>query len=322
MLRICNVQKEETMIYTLTVNPSLDYMIKLESLTLGAMQRTKDEKLIYGGKGINVSLMLKELGLDSIAYGFIGGETAQMYEAGVQAMGLQTAFLPVKNGFTRINIKINAEEETEINGQGTQPDQEELTKMIECLSSLGQGDILILSGSVQKSIPPTFYAQLMQVVSANGALCVVDTNGESLLHAIKEKPFLIKTNIHELEEVFQCPMKEGILFSSMQALQQKGVKNVLVSCGGDGAYLLDEQGAIYYGKSAHGIVVSTIGCGDSMTAGFLYGWLQHGNYKEAFRMGLAAGSASAFTYGIAKGEEVKRLADQIEIEILRESDKK
>ena len=309
------------MIYTLTVNPSLDYMIKLESLTLGAMQRTKDEKLIYGGKGINVSLMLKELGLDSIAYGFIGGETAQMYEAGVQAMGLRTAFLPVKNGFTRINIKINAEEETEVNGQGTQPDQEELTKMIKSLSSLGQGDILILSGSVQKSIPTTFYAQLMQVVSANGALCVVDTNGESLLHAIKEKPFLIKPNIHELEEVFQCPMKEGILFSSMQALQQKGVKNVLVSCGGDGAYLLDEQGAIYYGKSAHGIVVSTIGCGDSMTAGFLYGWLQHGDYKEAFRMGLAAGSASAFTYGIAKGEAVKQLADQIEIEILRESDK-
>lgn len=309
------------MIYTLTVNPSLDYMIKLESLTLGAMQRTKDEKLIYGGKGINVSLMLKELGLDSIAYGFIGGETAQMYEAGVQAMGLRTAFLPVKNGFTRINIKINAEEETEINGQGTQPDQEELTKMIKSLSSLGQGDILILSGSVQKSIPATFYAQLMQVVSANGALCVVDTNGESLLHAIKEKPFLIKPNIHELEEVFQCPMKEGILFSSMQALQQKGVKNVLVSCGGDGAYLLDEQGAIYYGKSAHGIVVSTIGCGDSMTAGFLYGWLQHGDYKEAFRMGLAAGSASAFTYGIAKGEAVKQLAAQIEIEILRESDK-
>lgn len=305
------------MIYTLTVNPSLDYMVKLESFTAGKIQRAISEELIYGGKGINVSKMLKQLGLDSIAYAFVGGETAQLYENGIHAMGIQTSFVQVKKGFTRINVKISADQETEINGQGPRPDEEELKEMMERLSGLQQGDILILAGNVQKSIPDTYYAQIVRLVSEQGALCIVDTNGAPLLHAVNERPFLIKPNIDELEELFQCPMKEGILLSSMQALQQKGVCNILVSCGEKGAYLLDEQGAIYYGKSIKGDVVSTVGCGDSMVAGFLYGWMSNADYQEAFRFALAAGSASAFTNGIATGDEVHNLLDQVELEVLR-----
>ena len=305
------------MIYTLTVNPSLDYMVKLESFTAGKIQRAISEELIYGGKGINVSKMLKQLGLDSIAYAFVGGETAQLYENGIHAMGIQTSFVQVKKGFTRINVKISADQETEINGQGPQPDEEERKEMMEHLSGLQQGDILILAGNVQKSIPDTYYAQIVRLVSEQGALCVVDTNGAPLLHAVNERPFLIKPNIDELEELFQCPMKEGILLSSMQALQQKGVCNILVSCGEKGAYLLDEQGAIYYGKSIKGDVVSTVGCGDSMVAGFLYGWMSNADYQDAFRFALAAGSASAFTNGIATGDEVRNLLDQVELEVLR-----
>ena len=310
------------MIYTLTVNPSLDYMVKLESFSYGEIHRSIAEEIIYGGKGINVSKMLQHLGAESIAYAFVGGETASIFEQGIQKLGIRTSFVHVKQGFTRINVKICAELETEINGQGPQPDEEECNKMMKRLSKLQQGDILILAGSIQKSIPETFYAKIVRMVSDQGALCIVDTNGKSLLHAVNERPFLIKPNIDELEELFQCPMKEGILFSSMQALQQKGVRNILVSCGEKGAYLLDEQGAIYYGKSIEGIVKNTIGCGDSMVAGFLYGWMKHADYLEAFRMALASGSATAFTNGIASGEEVRALLEKVEIEVLRSTSSK
>ena len=195
--------------------------------------------------------------------------------------------------------------------------QTELEEMLQRLSQLGQGDILVIAGSMQSSIPDTYYAQIVRMLQANGALCIVDTSNAALLHVLEEKPFLIKPNIQELEELFRCPMREGILFSSMQALQQKGVRNVLVSCGDKGAYLLDEQGAIYYGKSVAGKVVSTIGCGDAMVGGFLYGWMEKNEYVHAFRMGLAAGSASAFTSGIADGEAVRALLDRVEIEVLR-----
>lgn len=305
------------MIYTLTVNPSLDYMIKLDALRIGEIQRTSEEEIIYGGKGINVSRMLQHLGLSSIAYGFVGGESAQMYVQGVIGEGIHASFLPVKKGFTRINVKIFADQETQINGQGPQPDATELEEMLQRLSQLGQGDILVIAGSMQSSIPDTYYAQIVRMLQANGALCIVDTSNAALLHVLEEKPFLIKPNIQELEELFRCPMREGILFSSMQALQQKGVRNVLVSCGDKGAYLLDEQGAIYYGKSVTGKVVSTIGCGDAMVGGFLYGWMEKNEYVHAFRMGLAAGSASAFTSGIADGEAVRALLDRVEIEVLR-----
>ena len=269
------------------------------------------------GKGINVSRMLQHLGLSSIAYGFVGGESAQMYVQGVIDEGIHASFLPVKKGFTRINVKIFADQETQINGQGPQPDATELEEMLQRLSQLGQGDILVIAGSMQSSIPDTYYAQIVRMLQANGALCIVDTSNAALLHVLEEKPFLIKPNIQELEELFRCPMREGILFSSMQALQQKGVRNVLVSCGDKGAYLLDEQGAIYYGKSVAGKVVSTIGCGDAMVGGFLYGWMEKNEYVHAFRMGLAAGSASAFTSGIADGEAVRALLDRVEIEVLR-----
>ncbi len=306
------------MIYTLTVNPSLDYMIALDTFHAGGLYRTKREEIICAGKGVNVSRMLQNLGVDSIAYGFVGGESAAMYEAGVRRLGVRTAFLPVKKGFTRINVKIFAEEETEINGQGVQPDEEELASLLEQLAKLGQGDILIIAGSVPQSVPDTFYAKVVRMVSENGALCVVDTSKMALLHAVKEKPFLIKPNLQELEELLQCPFREGRLLSGMQALWQKGVRNVLVSCGEKGAYLLDEQGAMYYGKcTPPGKVVSTIGCGDSMVAGFLYGWMKEADYAEAFRMGLAAASASACTTSIAEREVVLSLASRVEIELLR-----
>ena len=305
------------MIYTLTVNPSLDYVIKLKNFEAGGIYRTNEEELIYGGKGVNVSVMLHNLGIESLALGFVAGDTGILYESGLRATGIRTSFLSVSEGMTRINVKISSDDETEINGQGSRPTEEDLEKMKARLALLKQGDILVVSGSVQKCIPDTFYAQIVREANRNGVLCVVDTSGAPLLHVLEEKPFLIKPNIQELEEIFQCPIREGLLLSSMQAIQQKGVRNVLVSCGEKGAYLLDERGAFLYGTSLQGKVVSTVGCGDAMVAGFMYGWLKAGDYEEAFRMAIAAGGATAFTNGIAGGKAVQKVIDDVKIEVMR-----
>ena len=262
------------MIYTLTLNPSLDYLVEMEKLMPGKINRADSEEIFYGGKGVNVSIMLKHLNVDSIALGFTAGVTAELFENGVRSCGVTPSFLRVKNGFTRINVKILDEEETEVNGQGPQPDAEEIGTLMSMLDRLGEGDMLVMAGSVPKSVPDTIYAQIMKRLSGRGVLCIVDTSGSPFLHVLEEKPFLIKPSLRELEEIFHCPMKEGVLLSSMIALAQRGVRNVLVSCGEHGAYLLDEHGGFYYGKSPAGRVINTAGAGDAMVAGFLKGWLQ------------------------------------------------
>lgn len=305
------------MIYTLTLNPSLDYLVELESLKPGKINRADSEELAFGGKGVNVSVMLKHLNVDSVALGFTAGVTAELYEHGVCSYGITPSFLRVKNGFTRINVKILDEEETGVNGQGPQPDAQEVEQLLSLLDQLKDGDVLVMAGSVPKSVPDTIYAQMMRRVS-DGVLCIVDTGGSAFLHVLEEGPFLIKPSIRELEEIFHCPMKEGVLLSSMHALQQRGVRNVLVSCGEKGAYLLDEHGGFYFGKSPAGRVINTTGAGDAMVAGFLKGWMQTNDYMLAFKRGIAAGSATAFCKGMADAESVKRLYAKVDIEIMRE----
>ena len=306
------------MIYTLTLNPSLDYLVEMEKLMPGKINRADSEEIFYGGKGVNVSIMLKHLNVDSIALGFTAGVTAELFENGVRSCGVTPSFLRVKNGFTRINVKILDEEETEVNGQGPQPDAEEIGTLMSMLDRLGEGDVLVMAGSVPKSVPDTIYAQIMKRLSGRGVLCIVDTSGSPFLHVLEEKPFLIKPSLRELEEIFHCPMKEGVLLSSMIALAQRGVRNVLVSCGEHGAYLLDEHGGFYYGKSPAGRVINTAGAGDAMVAGFLKGWLQTSDYALAFKRGIAAGSASAFSRGMADAEAVKKLYAKVHIEVMRE----
>ena len=305
------------MIYTITCNPSLDYITGTEGFRLGKTNRTTSQLLLPGGKGINVSTVLHSLGIPSTALGFTAGFTGAEIRRMVEGLGFQSEFIDAGEGCSRINVKIKQGDETEINGQGSRPTEEDLEKMKARLALLKQGDILVVSGSVQKCIPDAFYAQIVREANRNGVLCVVDTSGAPLLHVLEEKPFLIKPNIQELDEIFQCPMREGLLLSSLQAIQQKGVRNVLVSCGEKGAYLLDERGAFLYGTSLQGKVVSTVGCGDAMVAGFMYGWLKAGDYEEAFRMAIAAGGATAFTNGIAGGKAVQKVIDDVKIEVMR-----
>lgn len=305
------------MIYTLTVNPSLDYRIKLEHLRVGERQHAEGATICSGGKGVNVSRVLRQLGTTSIAYGFVGGESASMYLQGVARSGIQASFLPVKKGFTRINVMICGERETQVDGPGPQIDDDELALLLRQLSQLRQGDLLVIAGDVPPNVSDTYYAQIVRTLAEGGVHCVVDAGYRALLHVLKERPFLIKTNVCELEELFHCPMREGILLSSMQALQQKGGRSILVSHEEKEAYLLDEQGAIYYGKCVVGKAVSTIGWEEAMVGGFLHGWLAQHTFVDAFRMGLAVSSASAAANGIADKATVAALLDRVEIEVLR-----
>ena len=300
------------MIYTVTLNPSIDYVVEVNELTAGEIMRTKAEDLIFGGKGINVSSMLAQLGMKSCALGFIAGFTGDALEQGVAAMGIQPDFLKVEQGFTRINVKVHAQEESEINGQGPQIRYTHLEQLIKKLDRLKKDDILVLSGNVPCSIPQDIYADIMQHLQGSGIRVCVDARQEALMSTLVYHPFLIKPNNYELGEIFGVTLstKEDVILYAKK-LQEMGAANVLVSMAGDGAVLVAEDGSTYKSEAPEGKVKNSVGAGDSMVAGFLYGYLKSGIYEDAFYYGVCTGSASAFSENLATREEVDTLLRNI-----------
>lgn len=300
------------MIYTVTFNPSLDYIVKVDSFQLGKVNRTVSEKILSGGKGINVSIVLKNLDIDSVALGFIAGFTGEQIEKGIKTFGCRTDFIRIKNGMSRINVKLKSNEESEINGQGPQICEADLQKMFEKLNVLNNNDILVLAGSIPNTLPADIYEKILRQVAPKKIKVVVDATRDLLLNVLKYNPFLIKPNKQELGEMFgvQLHNEEEIVFYAKK-LQEQGAQNVLISMAGEGAILITSGGEIYKSPAPKGIVRNSVGAGDSMVAGFLAGYLPNSDFSEAFKMGIAAGSASAFSEELATKDQIRKLLKTI-----------
>ena len=297
------------MIYTVTFNPSLDYVVQVDDFAVGEINRTRTESIYPGGKGINVSLVLQNLGLPSVALGFTAGFSGAEIERLLQEAGCHCDFIAVKEGYSRINTKIISGAETALNGQGPQLSEAELAALFNKLRRLTQDDVLVLAGSIPASLPDNIYEQILELLQPVGTRVVVDATGDLLLKVLKYRPFLIKPNHEELGEFFgRGPLlTEEEILAAAQRLQQQGARNVLVSRGANGALLLDENGKLHKQASPKGTLVNSVGAGDSMVAGFLAGYLQTQDYDAALRLGVAAGSASAFKAWLATREDVEKI---------------
>ena len=300
------------MVYTVTFNPSLDYIVSVEGFQMGKTNRTAKEQMLPGGKGINVSTVLKNLGIPNIALGFSSGFTGEEIKRRVEEMGLASDFINLQNGYSRINVKMKDFDGTEINGQGPDISPAETEKLLEKLDGLKEGDVLVLAGSIPRTMPDSIYSDILRRLDGKGILTVVDATGELLLHVLEYSPFLIKPNNHELGEIFQVKLetREDVV-PYARKLQEKGARNVLVSMAGQGAVLLDEMGQVHMLPAPKGKLVNAVGAGDSMVAGFLAGWLTKKDYEYAFRMGISAGSASAFSENLATKKEVEEVYRQV-----------
>lgn len=296
------------MIYTVTFNPSLDYVIQVADLTLGKVNRTTKEAIFPGGKGVNVSVILSNLGITSKALGFIAGFTGKQLEKMLADFGCQTDFIELEEGMTRINVKVNSNEESEINGQGPDISDRAIEELFEKLDCLQSGDILVLAGSIPNTLPEDIYESIMERLQKKGIRIVVDATKDLLLNVLKYHPFLIKPNNHELGEMFGVVLKsDEEIITYAKKLQEQGARNVLISMAGDGAILITEEGAIHKSLPPRGTVVNSVGAGDSMVAGFLTGLLNTGDYEKAFRLGITTGSATAFLEWLASKEDVVKL---------------
>lgn len=303
------------MIYTVTLNPSIDYVIKLDNLKNGAVNRTNEEYVYPGGKGINVSLVLKQLGHKSRALGFVSGFTGAYIKDTLINKGLEEDFINLENGFTRINVKVKSNEETEINGQGPNIDDKSLNKLYEKLDNLKENDILVLAGSIPKTLDSSLYENIMKRLENKNVKIVVDATKDLLMNVLKHKPFLIKPNNHELEELFNVELKNiDDIITYAKKLKEMGAKNVLVSMGKDGALLINEDGEVFTSNVAKGEVKNSVGAGDSMVAGFIAGYLNSNNYEQALKLGAASGGATAFSNDLATKEYIYDLIDEIKIE--------
>lgn len=298
------------MIYTVTFIPSLDYVIQVDKLVPGEINRTTHEAVYPGGKGNNVSVILSNLGHSSKALGFTAGFTGEALENMLKEFGCDTAFIRLPEGSTRINVKINAGEETEINGQGPVITEEAQQALFEQLDALKEEDILVLAGSIPNTLPSDIYERILEHLQGRGIHFVVDATKDLLLKVLKYHPFLIKPNNHELGEMFGVTLKNrDEIVAYAKKLQEMGAENVLVSMAGDGAILLTEDGVIYEAKPPKGKVLNSVGAEDSMVAGFLTGYLNTGDYEKAFRLGVVTGSATAFQYWLATKEDIVALME-------------
>lgn len=300
------------MIYTVTFNPSLDYIVSVNNFQMGMTNRTDSELLLPGGKGINVSIVLKNLGVENTALGFIAGFTGEEIRREVEEIGVRANFIQVEKGVSRINLKLKSIDGTEINGQGPDISQEKVEELLKKLEALKDGDILVLAGSIPTSIPDDIYKNIMKRLAGKGIMIVVDATKDLLLNVLEYHPFLIKPNNHELGEIFKTELKtrEDVI-PYAKKLQEMGARNVLVSMAGEGAVLIAEDGSEYTASAPKGKLVNGVGAGDSMVAGFLAGWMEKKNYVHAFHMGIAAGSASAFSEYLAKREEIEAVYQNI-----------
>lgn len=301
------------MVYTVTFNPSLDYIISLQGFQMGLTNRTREEQMLPGGKGINVSTVLQNLGIENTALGFTAGFTGQEIERMISEIGFQCDFIRTRTGFSRINVKLKDYDGTEINGMGPVIQEEEAENLMEKLRGLQEGDVLVLAGSIPESLSNSIYRDILAELQGKGILFVVDATKDLLLNVLEYQPFLIKPNNHELGEIFDVELKtrESVI-PYAKKLQEKGARNVLVSMAGAGAVLAAETGEVYMLPAPKGTLVNAVGAGDSMVAGFLAGWLEHQSYSHAFRMGVAAGSASAFSQLLATREEIEEIYRQLE----------
>lgn len=300
------------MIYTVTFNPSLDYIVSMNGFELGRTNRTTGEQMFPGGKGINVSIVLGNLGIENTALGFTAGFTGEQIEREVQKIGLRTDFIHIEEGFSRINVKLKDYDGTEINGMGPEIGEMHVKELFGKLDRLGAGDILVLAGSIPKSLPDSIYSDILGRLQDKGVLFVVDATKDLLLNVLQYKPFLIKPNNYELGEIFDVTLEtreEVVPYA--RKLQEKGARNVLVSMAGQGAVLVDEKNAVHMLAAPQGKLVNAVGAGDSMVAGFVAGWTRRQDYDHAFRMGIAAGSASAFSELLATRQEIEQVFEAL-----------
>ena len=305
------------MIYTVTFNPSLDYIVTVNDFMTGIVNRTSKEIIFPGGKGINVSMVLKNFGCENTALGFMAGFTGQEIIRLLEEKGISTNFIHVAEGTSRINVKLRAQKETEINGQGPAIASADIKKLYEKLDSLQDGDILVLAGSIPDTMPESMYMDIMEHLQNKKLNIVVDATKDLLMNVLAYHPFLIKPNNHELGEIFHKTITEkDDVVKYAKKLQEKGARNVLVSMAGDGAVLVTEDGQEFRSEAPKGKVVNSVGAGDSMVAGFMAGYMQTKDYADAFRMGLAAGSASAFSENLATKAEIDEVLKRVVIKCI------
>lgn len=299
------------MIYTVTFNPAIDYVIRADEIRLGSVNRTVSEAIYFGGKGINVSAVLAELGVKSKALGFTAGFTGEAIEKGVKDMGIDADFVRLREGNSRINVKLRAGVETEINGQGPDIGSEALDELFAKLDGINDGDCLVLAGSIPKSLPTDIYERILARLADRSIKVAVDATGQLLLNVLKYRPFLIKPNNYELGELFGTETDSDDDIAAYAAkLQEMGARNVLVSMADRGALLLDEEGGLHRCGACNGELKNSVGAGDSMLAGFLAG-ISDGDYSHALKLGTACGGATAFSDGLAKKELIERLMKQL-----------
>lgn len=305
------------MIYTVTFNPSLDYIVEVDDFKMGMTNRTSYEHMLPGGKGINVSIVLNNLGIESTALGFMAGFTGDRICTMLADYGINTDFIKIDKGFSRINMKLKNIDGTEINGMGPDISRENLDTLLEKIDGLMQGDVLVLAGSIPTSISDDIYRRIMAGLNGRGVRTVVDATSGLLVNVLEYHPFLIKPNHHELGDIFGVKLdtKEDVIPYAIK-MKEQGAVNVLVSMGGKGAVLVDEQGKVYEADAPEGNLKNSVGAGDSMVAGFMAGYMLTKNYADAFRMGLAAGSASAFSENLATKAEVDEVLKRVVIKCI------
>lgn len=300
------------MIYTVTLNPSLDYIAECKDFTLGATNRTSSEIIYPGGKGINVSIVLSNLGDRTTALGFLAGFTGEHIDSLIKDMGISSRMIRLDEGMSRINLKLKSKEETELNGMGPNISIIDIARLYQKLESITEDDILVLAGSIPPSVSEGLYSDIMERLKETKIKIVVDATKDLLMNVLDKKPFLIKPNIHELGELFNVKLDSADeTLPYALKLKEMGAVNVIISMGKDGAMMVDEYGNSYTMNSPEGKLVNSVGAGDSLVAGFLHKYLETGNYEEAFRYGVCTGSASAFSSALATKEEVEKLYREI-----------
>jgi 1-phosphofructokinase len=296
------------MIYTVTFNPALDFIVGVDNLRLGQINRTSYEKILPGGKGINVSIVLGNLGHTSVALGFAAGFTGQEIQARTESYGVKCDFIQVAHGLSRINVKIKSDQESEINGQGPKISEADVKELFSKLDNLVANDVLVVSGSIPSSMPADIYERIMEQLAGRDIRIVVDATRDLLTNVLPYHPWLIKPNNHELGEIFGVELStRDSVIPYAKKLQDQGASNVLVSMAGEGAVLVAADGSVTSAPAPKGTVINSVGAGDSMVAGFVAGYLEHGNYLDAFKMGVSCGSASAFSDELTTRSEAEAL---------------
>jgi len=300
------------MIYTVTFNPSLDYIVSVDDFKLGLTNRTSSELMFPGGKGINVSIVLKNLGIQSTALGFMAGFTGKEIARRLEEEGVASDFIQIEEGISRINLKLKSIDGTEINGSGPKIPKEKVEELMKRLNTMKEGDVLFLAGSIPASMPDDIYSRIMKELKDKGIMIVVDATRDLLVNVLKYHPFLVKPNNHELGEIFGVELKtRQDVIPYGKKLQEKGARNVLISMAGEGAVLVAEDGQVFEKPAPKGTLVNGVGAGDSMVAGFMAGWMEKQDYEYAFHMGISAGSASAFSENLATREEIQAVYKQV-----------